>query len=184
MYYGSTKRMRRDWDGSRMGAAQLGRRMGATFHPDSWDFDAATYVVRDAAEETIADLAKFYGVTVHDINVLNGPFLLPSGAQADGKGNPAIYGAYKGSTINMPAAAVAYARTLPCPAGWTKDASGNCVINPNKPGASPPATTPPATKPGINWKKVAVVGGGVAAVGTVGFLIWKGVRVANGQQDL
>lgn len=153
---------------------------GATFHPDSWDFDRCMYRVRDASEETIAELAAFYGVSVHDINVLNGTFVNNQGSTQNGQGNPAIYGAYVGAWINMPGKACELAKTLPCPAGWYGN-PGSCSTN--KPGVdiqpvNPPGGNPPGgqTTPAAPWsttKKVVVGVTAVATVGAIGFGIYK-----------
>lgn len=173
----SARRLRREIRG--MGG--MGYQGAApTFHPDSWDFDASTYSVRDAGEETIADMAAFYGGTVHDINVLN---------VAKYSGDPAKYGKYAGTIINMPTAFRDRALAMDCPAGFSRDSRGYCVVDTTKgkmcpagqavnpadglcydpaKGGPPPPVDPTSTK----WSTAKKVGVGLGIAGaSVGILV-------------
>ncbi len=165
-----------------MGRATRMRGMGATFHPDSWDFDASVYTVRDAAEETMYDLAAFYGIPLQGPGGLN-----QANLQSPYFGNPAIYGATVGNEIWMPQAARDRALAMPCPPGFSRDSRGYCVVDTTKGKLCPagqtadPATglcydpakgaPPPGNAPPAKWstgKKVAVgaaVSVGIAAAG-------------------
>jgi len=168
----------------------------AGFHPDSWDFDASTYRVRDAGEETMAQLASFYGGTIHDLNMAN--ITGPNGEPW--AGDPGKYGAYVGTEINMPKAFRDRALQMPCPSGFSRDQRGFCVPDVSKGGTCPagwatdangqcydPAKgggqTTDDNGPPAKWSttKKLVVGSTVAAAG-VGILytLWKFSREAAG----
>jgi hypothetical protein len=163
--------------------------MGATFHPDSWDFDAGTYTVRDAGEETMYELAQFYGVPLQGTGGLN-----QANLASPYYGNPAIYGAVVGNVIQMPAAARTRALAMDCPAGFSRDARGYCVIDTTKGKLCPagqsvdpssglcydPAKTSkppgPAKPPMSTGKKVAIGLGITATALGIGYTIFRFTR--------
>lgn len=135
------------------------------FRDANWNFDNCSYTLH--ADDLIADLATLYGVSVHDINILNGTFTNASGDQQDGQEDPSVYGASAGNIINMPAHACDVAKGLSpgprppaCPPGQGDDGTGHCA-----PGfVNPPSPQKPAPPPSSNTGTIVAVGLGLLAV--------------------